>query len=138
MAHGRAHLHLGHQLEAHRFERLVLGHNGYGSGICSVIAKVKVNAGWRCAHKVATILGQAQDFLLDLCLVGMADPWSSTVAGTALALNECLLLLVERIEYGLKREKPQEYHIEYLVFQDFTHIILDRLLDLAASLADGR
>jgi len=94
-------LHLGHQLESHRLERLVLGHNGYGRGIGGVVAKLKVHAGGRGTHEVAAILRQAQDLLLDLGLVGMPDPGSCSIAHTALALDKGLLLLVERVENGL-------------------------------------
>lgn len=94
--------HFGHQLEAHRLERLILGHNGYGSGICGVVTELKVHASWWSAHKVATILWQAQNFLLNLRFIGMSDPGGSTIASAALSLNECLLLLVERVENSLK------------------------------------
>lgn len=50
----------------------------------------------------------------------MADPGGSTVARTALALNECLLLLVERLEYGLNErngENHKKYHIEYAALE---------------------
>lgn len=94
-------LHLGHQLESHRLERLVFGHNGYGRRIGGVVAKLKVHAGGRGAHEVAAILRQAKDFLLDLGLVGVSDPGGCSIAHAALALDEGFLFLVERVENGL-------------------------------------
>lgn len=99
--------HFGHQLEAHRLERLILGHNGYGSGICGVVTELKVHASWWSSHKVAAILWQAQNFLLNLRLIGMSNPGGSTIASAALSLNECLLLLVEWVENGLKMHKKR-------------------------------
>lgn len=130
--------HFGHQLEAHRLERLILGHNGYGSGICGVVTELKVHASWWSAHKVATILWQAQNFLLNLRFIGMSNPGGSTIASAALSLDECLLLLVERVENSLKNVLQRlAINLNESVSRS-THIILDCFLDLAASLADGR
>lgn len=128
--------HFGHQFEAHRLERLILGHNGYGSGICGIVAKLKVYASWWSAHKVATILWQAQNLLLNLRFIGMSNPGGSTITSAALSLNECLLLFVEWVENGLSNVQFRlvwAYRVN-----NSTHIILDCFLDLAASLADGR
>lgn len=95
--------HFGHQFEAHRLERLILGHNGYGSGICGIVAELKVHASWWSAHKVATILWQAQNLLLNLRFIGMSNPGGRTIASAALSLNECLLLLVEWVENSLEK-----------------------------------
>lgn len=131
--------HLGHQLESHRLERLVLGHNGYGRGIGGVVAKLKVHAGGRGAHKVAAILRQAQDLFLDLGLIGMSNPGAAPLPTPPCPLMKasCSLLNESRMVWNEREFSPLSTDSETGGAKS-THIILDCFLDFAASLADGR